>query len=164
MLSFYKVGNFFSTFHIMKEKWTCSSGPCLEHTSPEVYFWSSFSTPESNRLYNYDSDPSFLIRTPKASAAHEILKGYWKGAKVFSVCISYALLKYKIGVDIKELIRVDIFTLVAFNSYYDPSPPSMEVVANSISSLWKFLKYISVHILLPDETVIGCTLVLQVVH
>ena len=66
--------------------------------------------------------------------------------------------------DIKELIRVDIFTLVAFTSYYDPSPPSMEVVANSISSLWKFLKYISVHILLPDETVIGCTLVLQVVH
>ena len=51
--------------------------------------------------------------------------------------------------------------MFTFTRYFDHSPPSWEVVANSIYSLWTSLNYqkgcipVSVHILLPSEPIVG---------
>ena len=58
-----------------------------------------------------------------------------------SVHIRYDILKYKNDADIKEAIRLGIYTIFAFTPYYDPPPPSSEVVASSMSSFWKFINY-----------------------
>ena len=51
-----------------------------------------------------------------------------------TIRISYSVIKYKTDVDIKEVVRLAVFTLFAFTLYINLSPPSLEVVANSISS------------------------------
>ena len=53
-----------------------------------------------------------------------------------AVRVSYADLKYKTYDDIQELIGLDVLYMFTFTPYYDPSPPSWDVVENSVSSLW----------------------------
>ena len=55
-----------------------------------------------------------------------------------AVRIIWAILKYKIDADIKEVIIFSVFPRFTFTPYYDPSPPQWEVVKNSMSSFWKF--------------------------
>ena len=60
--------------------------------------------------------------------------------------------------------------MFTFTPYYEPSPPSREVVANSMSSLWQFSNeqkvciYIAVHTLMPAQPVLGGTPSLPLVH
>ena len=54
---------------------------------------------------------------------------------------SSVVLKYKTDMDNKEVIKLYIFTMVTFNTYYDPSPKSWEAVENIISYFWKFLNW-----------------------
>ena len=35
---------------------------------------------------------------------------------------------------VKEVIRLDVYILVIFTTYYDPLPPPWKLVANSMSS------------------------------
>ena len=47
-----------------------------------------------------------------------------------------AVLKLKACADIKEVIRLYIFTMFTCDPYYESSLPAMEVMANSMFSFW----------------------------
>ena len=64
----------------------------------------------------------------------------------------------KISWFVKEVIILDVYIIVIFTPYYDPSPPPWKVVANSISSCLYYHHYqkrfifVSVSSLLYDST------------
>ena len=76
----------------------------------------------------------------------------------YDIRFSLDILKYKTEADIKEGIRLGVFPIFNFNTSYELSPPSWEVVVNSMYSLWKFCRYKQlcipgvVHRLLPALT------------
>ena len=51
-----------------------------------------------------------------------------------AVRIIWAILKYKIDADIKEVVILGMSRMFIFTTYYDPSPPLWDVVETSISS------------------------------
>ena len=65
--------------------------------------------------------------------------------------------------DIKDVIRLDIFPMVTFTPYYDTSPPLWEILTNSMSSFCHIINsqkgyiYLAVRILLPDDSILGGT-------
>ena len=72
-----------------------------------------------------------------------------------AVHVCYVVLKYNTGADIREVIWLGISTMFTFTSYYEPSIPLWEVVANSVSYFWQFRHHqkgcisVAVHSLLP---------------
>ena len=52
------------------------------------------------------------------------------------VSVSQDVLKYKTDADIKEVIRLGIFTMFTFNTYYDPLTPQCKVADIIMSLLW----------------------------
>ena len=58
-----------------------------------------------------------------------------------AIHVSLAVLKHKTDADIKEGIIIYMFPMFTFTNYYETSPPSREVVENSMSYLLNFCNY-----------------------